>query len=227
MVSNNSVREILLSFFNSNPGIFTKEEERYILSYHDLVFDNEYCPELVREVFDELGLIPSKINIYDGFFKLVDDTFSVKDKNIIEIGGGVLPSLGKRIVTKIGNGKLTIYDPRLSKYLKDTEKMVLKREMFTEYLDVSNSDLLVALMPCKGAEDVIASALKNRKDFMIGLCEGGEHGDYFDYFEDEEEWRTALICNTSQLIRYKDMGKLKIKYLKEYGDPYPIIYNER
>ncbi|MBR2997711.1 MAG: hypothetical protein IKF37_01365 [Bacilli bacterium] len=226
-MSCNDRKEKIIAFFNRYPGVFDKNQMMYILNFADIDFNKEFCPEIVREVFDELGLIPKEKNIYVGFLKLLDDVFSLEDKNIIEIGGGAIPRLGKRMYPMLGKGKVTIYDPRLSTYEENMPKMVLKREMFTDKTDTSNCDLIFGLMPCNGAEIIINNATKNKIDFMVGLCEGGPHGDCFDFYENEDEWLDYIIFHAKDRVRKNSMGKLKIKYLKEYGDPYPIIYNER
>ena len=82
-------------------------------------------------------------------------------------------------------------------------------------------------MPCKGAEDLLQLALKNKIDFIVWLCEGGPHGDCYDFFEDEYEWRDCLISTAADGIKKQNMGKLKIKSIPKYSCKYPIIYNDR
>lgn len=82
-------------------------------------------------------------------------------------------------------------------------------------------------MPCKGAETLLDLALNNKKDFVLWLCEGGPHGDEFDFFEDDEEWRNYMIDKAKSGVEENGMGKLKVKMINEFSDKYPIIYNER
>jgi hypothetical protein len=62
---------------------------------------------------------------------------------------------------------------------------------------------------------------------MLGFCEGGPHGDEFDYFEDDDEWLNSMLYLARDRIEEQGMGKMKVKYLRECNNPYPVIYNER
>lgn len=219
--------KLIVEYLTKYPEAFTCEEKNSIVTY---ITDSEYeffIPDIMRELYDELNILPENKSLYKAFMLLVDDIFKIKNKKIVEVGGGIIPTLGKRISKFQDSGKITIYDPRLSIYEKDTDRMVLKREKFNIKTDIRGNDLLIGLMPCEAANVIVESALKNKMDFALALCEGGPHGDMFDYFEDEEEWRMSLIQYAAAMVEEQNMGKLKIKYLKEYGDPYPIIYNER
>lgn len=184
-------------------------------------------PDVVREIYDELELLPDENNIYKGFINLINSEFPLKNRKIIEIGGGIFPRLGFRIETMLDNGSITVYDPRLALYIEDTEKMKLVRCKADKNIPIGDADLIIGLMPCEAAEVIIDIATLNNIDFMVSLCEGGPHGDIFDYFEDEDEWRHYILSKTQKLIEEKKMGKMKIKSLEEYGSPYPVIYNDR
>ncbi len=185
-----------------------------------------YVVELAREVFDELGLIPGEYNIYEKFSNVVDSIHGLDNKNIIEIGGGRFPRLAKRIRLKQKNGSITVYDPNLHVEF-DSKRFKLRRRRANAYTDVNNCDLIIGLMPCKGAETLLDLALKNRKDFVLWLCEGGPHGDEFDFFEGEDEWKNYMIDRAKSGVEANGMGKLKVKTINEFSDKYPIIYNER
>lgn len=215
------------AFFRKYPDLFKDYEKKYILNYLNSFNKRELVPDLVREVYDELGIIPDDSNIYIAFIDFISRQYRLKDKNIIEVGGGVLPRLGKRIAANLDNGRIVVYDPRLSRYEIGTDKLKLVREKFTKDTDVENADLMIGLMPCEAANVIVDSATKNRIDFVLALCEGGPHGDEFDFFEDETEWLAYIIKETKRTVEENEMGKLKLKYMREYGNPYPIIYNDR
>ncbi len=220
-------RKAILDYIKKYPNIFSENEIEMILKYTEINPENILVPEFIRGIYDELNFLKDEENIYIGFIKLINELFDIKQKNIVEIGGGVLPRLGERIALFQSKGSITVYDPRLSIYKKDTSTLKLVRERFNKNIDVTPYDLLIGLMPCKAAEDIVEAALKNRKDFVIALCEGGVHGDEEDFYEDDEEWRRALIKYASRGVEQNNMGNLNIKYLKKYHNPYPIIYNER
>ena len=220
--------ERVTNYFNENPGVFTDWDITYILRYLNGKGNINYSMELVREVLDELNLIPDEQNIYLGFRDLLDSEFHIKDKNIVEVGGGTLPRLAKRIREIQGLGKITVYDPKLSVLEKSTDNLILKKEKITERTVLPKDvDLITALMPCGAAHNIITVAGRYDLDFMIGLCEGGPHGEPFDYFEDDEEWLSSVMHTAKYTIKENNMGELGIQYLKKYGDPYPVIYNKR
>ena len=82
-------------------------------------------------------------------------------------------------------------------------------------------------MPCEATQSIIENAVDKNKDFMIALCEGGPHGDEFDYFEDEKEWLKAMLYIAERGLEDNNMGDLKVLSFKKYNSPYPIIYNKR
>ena len=86
---------------------------------------------------------------------------------------------------------------------------------------------VIAFMPCEATEPAILAAGENGADFLIALCEGGPHGDEFDYFESIDEWLGSMIYTARIMARKHDLGEIEITDLKEYNDPYPVIYNKR
>ena len=219
----------IMLFLNNNPGIFNDFERDCLINY---VKSNrthgKFVPDMVREIYDELGLLREDQDIYTGFMDLLQSEFDIRERKILEVGGGVLPRLGKRISSiQTGEGKITVYDPRLSKYVQDTDRMKLVRKRFTTTTKLGDTNFMLAFMPCEAAESFLDSAIKHRIDFMLALCEGGPHGDEFDYFESDEEWLDSMIYKAKRGVKEKQMGSLGIQYLKKYEDPYPIIYNHR
>ena len=223
-----SQRHQLIRFFEQYPNAFSNREKEAVLNYaKESVHYSEFVPDLVREIYDELGFMPDDKNIYLGFIDLLKSAFPIEERKIIEIGGGILPRLGKRISALQTTGNIVVYDPRLSTYESDTEKMKLVRRRFSQKDSIGDRNLMIAFMPCEGAETVIESATKNRMDFMLAFCEGGPHGDEFDYFEDADEWLHSMMYLAEDRVKEEHMGKVKVKTLEKYGDPYPVIYNER
>ena len=189
----------------------------------------EHClnREGPRELYDAAGIIPEDHNIYKAFLDEIIRVHGIEGRHIIEVGGGALPRLAERIHLKQKNGSITVYDPRLFIGLPDKNNFRLKREIFKRNTPTHNADLLIGLMPCKGAEALVESAISNSIDFMVWLCEGGWHGETIDYFETDDEWRATVIQTARYGMKDKNMGKLMIKKLPEFSKEYPIIYNER
>ncbi len=185
-----------------------------------------YFTDVIREIYDELGLIPDDKNIFEAFLKLLEQVHGIEGRNIIEVGGGTIPTLGRRIHLKQKTGTITVYDPRIGKDIKGDDRFILKREPFTNKTKLGNADLIIGLMPCKGAEPLLEQAVKHKIDFMLWFCEGGPHGDYFDYFEDDGEWRFSTTHMVERGMEDGKMGQLVKTKLEDYSH-YPIIYNQR
>lgn len=223
----NLIRQQTIEFVKRHCKLYGYFELHCLIdAIRDMDIPELYVVELAREVLDELGFIPCEHNIYEKFSNVVASVHGLDNKNIIEIGGGRFPRLAKRIRLKQKKGSITVYDPNLHEEF-DSERFKLRKKRANSYTDVNNCDLIIGLMPCKGAEILLDLALKNKKDFVLWLCEGGPHGDEFDFFEDDEEWRNYMIDRAKSGVEANDMGKLKIKMISEFSDKYPIIYNER
>ena len=221
------IREKAIEFVKKNYKLYGFIEMQCLID----VLKTVDCPdlfimELVREVLDELGFIPDDYNIYQEFARFIDDVHGIDQKNIVEIGGGRFPRLAKRLKERQNYGKITVYDPNLS-LEESSDRLVLKRRRASLYTDVGDCDLIVGLMPCKGADVLLDLALNNNKDFVLWLCEGGPHGDEFDFFEDENEWRESMIDKARNAVEKNNMGKLIIKKIDRFSNKFPIIYNER
>jgi len=213
-------------FLQENPDYFDDWEQMHINSCMKIDYTDKFIPDIMRELFGELNLFKENENIYDGYIELLQDNFDI-NQNIIEVAGGIIPVLGKRLATMQDSGSVTVYDPRLGTTTTNIPNLSLKKEKFSASTKLSKSGLIIAFMPCEATETIIRSACQNNKDFMIAMCEGGPHGDIYDFYEDEEEWLSSMLSYADRLIEDNNMGTLQKTYLKEYKDPYPVIWNKR
>lgn len=220
-------RKKAIEFIKINKDLYGSFELAFLIE----ILKTENCPdvfivELVREVLDQLGFIPDDYNIYKQYIDFIDEVHGIEGKNIVEIGGGRFPRLAERISSRQNKGKITVYDPRLYSE-ESTDKLILKKKRASRTTDVGDCNLIVGLMPCKGAEVLLDLAIDNKKDFVLWLCEGGPHGDEFDFFEDDEEWRNHMIERARTGVEKNRMGRLQVKKLSRFSSNYPIIYNDR
>lgn len=205
---------------------YDQRELDYIRRNWHHCLKSRFSMDILRQVYSELGLVSDEENIYLGFIKLLEENFGI-DRDIIEVGGGRFPSLAKLIALKQETGTITVYDPRLVTTQSICPNMTLKKEKFTKQTPVTEDQLIIAFMPCEATEPAIFAAAQNKADFLIALCEGGPHGDEFDYFDSEEEWIASMIYTARRMTEQNDLGKLVVTDLKSYNDPYPVIYNKR
>ena len=161
--------------------------------------------------------------------KIYDVSNIEEGENIVEVGGGVVPSLAKRIALKQQKGTITVYDPRLIETLhQDIPNLVLKKQKFTTETKEPQADLYIAFMPCEATQQIIGTVGENKQDFIIAACEGGPHGEMFDYFESDDEWLHCMLWYARRTIEKADLGELVIsEELEKYNDPYPVFYNRR
>ena len=194
----------VLKYLKDNIGNYSETEINYIFKNYDYLEDNKFVPDILRQIYDELGLLDDKDNLYLGFIDIIKDIFNI-DSNIVEVGGGVIPSLGKNITLNQKSGTVTVYDPRLINNV-DNDKLILKREYFNDKTDISKCDLVIGLMPCQATEVLIRQAGKYNKDFLIGLCEGG-HNAFDDYFDDDI-WKENIMYLARRTIEEKQQRTL-------------------
>ena len=220
--------KLIVGYLNDNDDAFNTLEKNTIINNCIMNNDdgNYTLPSVVSQVYDELNLLPDDRNIYKEFLKLLDSEFKIKDKNIIEIGGGNIPRLAIRIASMQEKGTITVYDPNL--YMKNYlyNNLKLKKEKFSTLTNTKNIDILIGLMPCGATDKIVKSAIKNNKDFMIALCDHYNTSSNFDECDDDFEWRENLICRLREEIENNNMGVLKVKKIKAIGSN-PIIYNHR
>lgn len=219
---------LIIDYLRENNDAFTASEKSIILSNLNNDGTVYGIPNVCLQIYDELGILPEDINSYKAFAKLVDEQFNIKDKNVIEIGGGNIPRLGIRIANMQDKGTITVYDPNL--YIREDMEypnLKLVNRRFTPLINVSKADLLIGLLPCGSSSTIIKSALRYKKDFMIAICDSCNFYEYFDGYEDNTNWPYDFIENISKPVEENNLGKVKIKYVNEIGENYPIIYNDR
>lgn len=216
----------LFDYLKNHPDAFN---EQSIMEYLRSSFDEELIvPNEVLSIYDELGLIPDNKNIYKGFVSFLMNNYSIQNMDILDLDGGVIPRVSKRISLLQKNGTITVYDPRLSSYETGNEHLFLVRKPMDYRIKSLPFELIISFMSGKNINKNLEFAINAGVDFCFGFDDGGPHGDSFDHYEDEDEWIHSVIVDAKNMLSEKpEMGKLKVKKQEEYGNPYPIIYNER
>lgn len=224
-ISNDEYRRRMSTFLETHSSYYTEAELRYLKKLMERRSDANIYRDKLRQIYDELGLIPDSANIYQGFLNLIIEKYGI-ERNIIEVGGGIVPSLSKKIALRQKTGKITVYDPRLMPITTTNERFVLKEEYFSKSTSIGDADLIIGFMPCEATIDIIDSALENRVDFMIALCEGGSRIG-FEWLENDEEWISFVVNYANVKSRAHNFGTVENAFLHEYKDPYPVIYSKR
>lgn len=206
---------------------YSKYYDYFELCYlKDLEMHSSYkeIPDILRQILCELNLLKDEDNAYLEFANLIEKVHGL-NKNIIEVGGGVIPSLAKIVALKQKKGTITVYDPRLIEE-NTLSNLILRKESFTIKTPTSNTDLFIGFMPQKATETIINKACLEQKDFMITLC-GDGISDEEDYYEDNEEFLHAILHMAKNKIEQANLGTMELTYLPSLKELYPVIYNKR
>ena len=92
----------VIDFVNAHAEDFTERERQYLLNNASwgITCDEPYrIFDILRQVYGELGIMQEGKDMHKAFMKLLEENFDI-DRNIIEVGGGIVPSLGKQLATK-------------------------------------------------------------------------------------------------------------------------------
>lgn len=211
-------------FIKIHSDSYSEEEKEFIMKNACWGEKTNFVSDLLRQIYDEAGLLEEKDNIYLGFLKLLEENFDI-NQNILEVGGGRIPSLGKHIATRQKRGSITVYDQQLIDTRSPHSNLILKKTSFTDETSLKGIGLMIGFMPCEATKLTIKKACENQIDFMIALCDGAPHKE--DIVDGYNDWEAEMIYEASKGIREYGMGQLELLSLEQYDNPYPIIYNKR
>lgn len=226
-ITKEECERLVNAFVDSHIDNYTEREIKYIrrdatrlLTYTKV----SHFSSLLRQIYDEVGIKTEGIDIYQPFLSLLEDNFNI-NRNIVEVGGGAVPSLAKQIALRQETGTITVYDPRLITPTVKPENLILKREIFKKETPIPTTQMLIGFMPCEAVIPIIESACSNNIDFMVALCEGGVRKGY-GWIETDDEWIGFIEYMSKQKMKNTTMGNLEVNVIEEYS-PYPVIYNKR
>lgn len=225
-ISKNEYIQRVRNFVEAHKSSYTDLEYNYLISSARWALDKPFLmDDIIRQVFEEVGSLPKELNMYEGFLELLEENFDI-NTDIIEVGGGIVPSLSKKIALRQKSGTITVYDPRLMTDFNHPSNLVLKKENFKNDTPIGKAKLIIGFMPCEATNILIQSACKNKVDFMLALCEGGSRPGY-EWLEYDDEWIAHMKHNAIDGMEGTNMGTLEVASLEQYGNPYPVIYNKR
>lgn len=213
------------TFIKAHPEAYTKYQQQFILKNYTWGRKTSLVPPILRQIYDELDLLIPEKNIYNGFLDIIEKNFDIENKNIIEISGGKLPNLGKKIALHQNKGTITVYDDDLISTHSNNPRLILKQERLKENQVLQNVDMIVGFMPQQGTEIAISIAKKNSLDMVIALGDGYGLGET-EYLSGED-WQQAMLYEARKATRNADLGTLQLTDMKDYDNPHPVFYNKR
>lgn len=214
-----------LKFVEAHKENYTDRELDYIYRYCAEAIDKPFVSDVLRQLYDEVGITDLDHNMYEAFVKVLEDNFDI-NRDIIEIGGGVNPSLAKKIALRQKSGTVTVYDPRLMTDIEHPTNLILKKEKFERTTPVGKAKMIIGFMPCDATGLLVDVACQNKVDFMVALCEGGMREGY-GWLEEDDEWIGFIKYLAERGIEKAQMGTLGEASLSKYNNPFPIIYNKK
>ena len=214
-----------MNFVEAHKEFYTEREYNCLMRNIAWGMDNPFSWDIIRQVLEEVGYHENNPNIYDGFLSIIENNFDINN-DIVEIAGGIVPSLAKKIALKQKSGTVTVYDPRLITNIEKPDNLILKREQFNKDTPLGNAKLVIGFMPCDATIPMIKSAGENKTDFIVALCEGGMREGY-GWLEEDDEWIDFVKYIAECAIEENNLGILQQASLKQYKNPYPVLYNKR
>lgn len=220
-LSDEEVFDKVSVFLMEHEQDYTEEAREFILNNCLWGRRSSLVTDILRQIYDELNLLEEEENVYNQFLRTLEQSFDI-NTDIVEIGGGKIPTLSKKIAQRQTHGTIVTYDNQLiiPQISIPNLTLVKRRLLPNEQLEAK---MLIGFMPCEGTETAISLVKRNHLDFMIALCDGTGHGE--DSFLSPEEWVSSMIYDAKQAAREAGLGEVKKTYIK--GSPYPIIYNRR
>ena len=207
--------------------ISSLEYPEVILDFFDEIVEEGFPLEtfLVKQILDEMGLLPDKYNLYKGYLEVVKKYFTL-NCNIIEVGGGYYPRLAKIISKEQSRGSITVYDPNL--VINKLSGIKLIKDNFSYDTDIRSCDLLLALAPCEATKIAIEKANKESKEYCVALCGCSHFGteELREHNSISNSWCQEM-WNLAKETAPKD-NEVMIDYMAEYYDyPYAIILSKK
>lgn len=203
-------------------------ELRYIFKNCELGNYVNMVPYILAQFYSEFDLVEENKNIYISLLKKIKKSFDIKNRSIVEIGGGPTPQLGKLLASEAKN--VTVMDTNISLRNNKIDNLYLEQYYFLPFTDISKYDLVISYMACGTSESIICNCTNNNKDFFIGLCPCGvdSMNEVMNSNISENEYLNKIIKLAKKKVQENNMGILKIDNIKEQPEyDLPIIYNKR
>ncbi len=224
-ISNSELYDRTIQFLNTNLDDINSVNPA-IASFIMTNWKEELPVDILMQAYDEMDVLDENNNVYAAFLNLLQEKFDI-NQDIIEIGGGLFPTLSKRIASSQTTGKVTVYDPHLILKKYTTENLVLKKEMFKKDTPIGNSRLLVGMSPCHSIDLILERASAEDLDFMIKICTCELPFAADDNFAIRTMFNRYLIEKNTEFKKHGGPG-FETTYLdKKYDDHSPIIYTKK
>ena len=154
-----------MDFINKNKKHILKEAS-YVMyeeldEFEDDMIEIDYALDVLRRI--------NRKQENDAYVGLVN-YLTGKNDRVLDVGAGAIPFSSMKLASRKNNvsvmDRLLFSDNLLSKKFN----LAANDEMFTKNTDVSNYDVLVGNRPCGAIGEMVESAKKENKGYIINLC---------------------------------------------------------
>ena len=231
LIERETINKKFFKFFKKYAHLYPKEAREFIKDNFASSIRNICQADILMQINQELGVTFPIPSFYEAHVNKIMELFDI-GCHITDVASGMLPAFANLIASrqlKIGKGTITLYDPELLTTEPKYRNMTLHKEEFTTNTNISSSNLLVGILPCKATETIIESACTNHKDFYIAMC-GCTHFKHITPYmlPSPELYQLEIIDLAEKLLKQYDNGKLVVEHLDDnYEINYPILYNKK
>jgi len=211
------LREFLVQY----PG-YSKEALAYIEEEFSEAIFSYAKPEILAQIYAELGMLDDGENIYKCFSDVILSRYPAH-YHMLEVGAGHFPVFAKYIDLRqqeLGTGMITAYDPQLVTERLGNIKLHKKR--FTYDTEIDQFDLLIGVSPCKATEMLMRQAIQKQKEFFVALC-GCSH------FEEQHKEITNSYVDWEEYITEVAFSQIRegfeVKY--EVINQFPVLSSKK
>lgn len=212
----------IIDFLRKHRGLYSKNTLQYLEDnfMNDIYRTARPCE--MNQIYAHFNVFPENQNIYKFFLNHIKENHDIYS-NILEIGGGCFPVFAKYVAKeqlKCKSGKITVYDPKL--VTKRINHVRLIRRQFDKLVDISDYDLITAIMPCNVAELIIKQASAYHKELFLVLCEH-ERFDNYSY-PTQADWENHI-----RELMYLDSNEFDItesRIPKQFGSNHLIFHKK-
>jgi len=219
------IKQKVYNFVSKHKDWYSEYERNFLIQNATWGINYSFVPDILRQIYDETDLLQEDKNIYTAFLGLLRQQFDI-NRNLVEVGGGRIPSLAKKIQLVQTHGSITVYDPKLCQLIEG-KNLILKKESFTLHTDVSGKDMLIGFTPCEATETLLEMAFQHNLDFMIALSDQAAYGSDLSDYDQWDIWQENILYTAARGVERYGLGTLQYASLEDYDDPYPVIYNKR
>ena len=192
------------------PAMFRMQFEQNCLNG----FSNRPIDSQIAQFYKEYNLLGEYQDMYYEFTRIIKHAHpDLKDKTILDVGGGIVPQLGRELAKEAKH--VMVIDRNMVFKNNPDNLEPIKRRIESERDLPSGVDIVVGLLPCEATQHIIDYSVSNKKDFIIALC-GCWHS--LDLGNMLQHRRMLVNDQGTTVEKMESYAKVKMDEAPELGD---------